>query len=390
MGTTGPSISRRRERSRARVIPVLRQSSRPRVLPRFVGSRIYVDLSEDANDEQYERLLRALHDAPKYRRPERGPNPFTQPAVGRTAPETRVENVPELRRRLRTTLATGAVNLASRRPQFPHLAGTTPEQRHDELLSVIATYAEYLQTLMRASQQRALTVSLAAEEIEHIITPQGWSLSGPKRVVEFPYSVGWAAHRLMGAALLAQGMAAEAVALVNEKVAVSVGNRCPLLNIGRLMGWPVYGGYSNEAWESSRAFPTYFPWLTEAFGDRGEYWGAMVAHAISVSYAEFIWRVQNGPNFDIIRRDREHAPRVPLYFWVEDADVQRRAFRLVIRDAARLGAGLAILARIPNLRERWSQWIAYQQSWVSIESGGAATGIAPHVDLIDSILSART
>jgi hypothetical protein len=54
-----------------------------------------------------------------------------------------------------------------------------------------------------------------------------------------------------------------------------------------------------------------------------------------------------------------------------------------------LTAGLGLLARIPNLRERWAQWISFQQSWLSIETGGSATGSAPHADLLDAILAAR-
>lgn len=60
---------------------------------------------------------------------------------------------------------------------------------------------------------------------------------------------------------------------------------------------------------------------------------------------------------------------------------------MLLRDSTGLRASLGLLARIPNLLDRWEEWIHYQQSWVSIESHGAATGAAPHGDLIKILLS---
>jgi hypothetical protein len=128
-------------------------------------------------------------------------------------------------------------------------------------------------------------------------------------------------------------------------------------------------------------------WITTDFAEVDEYWVATVAHALALNFTEFLARVQNGPNFEVVRQDREHAPRIPLYFWNEDTDTQRRAFRMLLRDSTGLRASLGLLARIPNLLDRWEEWIHYQQSWVSIESHGAATGAAPHGDLIKILLS---
>lgn len=199
-----------------------------------------------------------------------------------------------------------------------------------------------------------------------MITPKGWSSSGSVRIVELPYAVGWAAHHLVGAALLEQGKAEQAVQCAREPIQVKPGTRHAVFEIGRLTDWPVHLGDSNEAWESLRRLSEQLRWISTDFGEADEYRAATVAHALALNFTEFLARVQNGPNFEVVRQDREHAPRIPLYFWNEDTETQRRAFRMLLRDSTGLRAALDLLARIPNLVDRWEEWIRYQQSWVSL------------------------
>jgi hypothetical protein len=378
----------------SRVIPVLRQSRRPPTLPRFASGRLYVDLSDVDNGTNYEDLLRVLHNAPRYTRPAIGPNPFAVTAVlppgSPLLQPAGAGLAKDLPRALRAARSAAAATLVARQSQYPFLAGATAAQRDDELSSVIATHAGYLEILVRAAQVDGLNANLFSEEIEHLVTPAGWSLSGSKRVVELPYAIGWAAHHLVGAALLDRGGAGAAVQYALERVQVSPGARYPVFAIGRLTGWPVHGGNSYEAWGTLRRLPEHLPWISEAFGGVDDFWVAIVSHAIALNYTEFLSRVQHGPKFDVIRQDREHAPKIPLYFWNEGTEVQRRAFRLLIRDLAGLAGAMGMLASVPNLHDLWSEWIRYQQSWVSIESGGSATGTAPHGELLNVLISGHS
>jgi hypothetical protein len=204
-----------------------------------------------------------------------------------------------------------------------------------------------------------------------------------------PYAVGWALHRLLGAALVSRSRSAEAVKLALEPIEDVDGNRRPIILRRNLTGWPVRAGDSKEAWQLARTLPTEWPWLTEVFGDSEEYWVAFVAHTLTLNFAEFLWRVGRGPPFDVVRQDREHAPNVPPSYIDEDADIQRRAVRMMIHDRGGLRATLGGLATDPGLRERWTQWISFQQSWRSIESAWGLGGGAPHRDLIDRILDSH-
>jgi len=58
-------------------LPLVRQASDPRRLPHFLGSRLYIDFSQDADfDARADELLRELHGAPRTTKPLIGPNPF--------------------------------------------------------------------------------------------------------------------------------------------------------------------------------------------------------------------------------------------------------------------------------------------------------------------------
>ena len=59
------------------VIPVIRNNPQTRKLPRFLGTRLYIDFEEDRfYESKYEELLRALLDEPVLPVPELGKNPF--------------------------------------------------------------------------------------------------------------------------------------------------------------------------------------------------------------------------------------------------------------------------------------------------------------------------
>jgi TIR domain len=58
-------------------IPVIRQNTSDPVSPVCVSTRNWINLSEGpAYEEEYDKLLRHLHEAPKLRKPPIGPNPY--------------------------------------------------------------------------------------------------------------------------------------------------------------------------------------------------------------------------------------------------------------------------------------------------------------------------
>jgi hypothetical protein len=66
-----------RDLSTNKFIPLLRSKKKPPPIPRFLGTRLYVDFTEDARfDQQFAYLLRELHKAPLLQKHEVGPNPF--------------------------------------------------------------------------------------------------------------------------------------------------------------------------------------------------------------------------------------------------------------------------------------------------------------------------
>ena len=385
-------------KEKSSLIPIVRQASKSHLLPTFVQGRFYADLSADTDpanrEREYEKLVRTLHDTPQHRAPPLGRNPFVALQREASAPRqpARVSNhaEAELRRTLRTLRTTCASNLVARQSVFSYLLGAaTKAKRMSEFLRVLGTHEDYLRECVTAALQSPVNIGVFVEEIEHVIQPKGWSGSGSSRVVELPYAVGWALHRLVGAALVSQSRAADAGMLALERVVDTQGTRQPIILRRNLTGWPLLSVDSHESWEFARTLPHEWSWLAQMFGDAEEFWDAFVAHTLMLNFTEFLWRVRYGPAFEVIRPNREHGLYVPPYYIDEDPDVQRRAVRLMTRDREGLHATLGTLSEDPDLRQQWSQWITFQQSWRSLESHGSAGGAAPHRDLIDHLLTDR-
>src|SRR5439155_5761206 len=66
----------------AKFIPIVRQAGGATKVPKCVSTRIWVNLSEGQKlDEQFETLLRELHNAPKLPKPPLGKNPFAGSSI---------------------------------------------------------------------------------------------------------------------------------------------------------------------------------------------------------------------------------------------------------------------------------------------------------------------
>jgi hypothetical protein len=132
--------------------------------------------------------------------------------------------------------------------------------------------------------------------------------------------------------------------------------------------------------------PKEWPWLIERFGSEEEYWIACVGYLLAMNFAELLWQVRRGQPFDVIRRDREHGPTVPPHYIDESTDIQRQAVRLLSRDREGLRTILGARMKVEAIHERWAQWVTFQETWHSLESGGSTGGSAPHPDLIELLL----
>src|ERR1700733_11557165 len=68
-----------RDLGTAKFIPVIRQTAKPPLLPLFVSTRLYLDMSDPAQEAfELEKLLRELHGTPLLNKPALGKNPFRQ------------------------------------------------------------------------------------------------------------------------------------------------------------------------------------------------------------------------------------------------------------------------------------------------------------------------
>jgi hypothetical protein len=64
-----------------KIIPIVRQTAGQPLLPTFLSSKLYIDLSsQDQFEANFDNLLRELHNAPLFKKPALGANPFASVA----------------------------------------------------------------------------------------------------------------------------------------------------------------------------------------------------------------------------------------------------------------------------------------------------------------------
>ena len=68
-------------------IPIIRQASSEQKVPTCLGTRFYIDFTDESQfDEKFDELIRELHQVPAIQKPPLGKKPFAQPPSGQEAP----------------------------------------------------------------------------------------------------------------------------------------------------------------------------------------------------------------------------------------------------------------------------------------------------------------
>ena len=109
-------------------IPVIRQNNGGKEVPRFMTTRFYVNLSDGEKfNEEFEELLRELHDEPALKKPPIGKNPFAITPGGKKVPA------------IEAALATPPLSVPSASANLETTALVIPEPNYQNALAVART-----------------------------------------------------------------------------------------------------------------------------------------------------------------------------------------------------------------------------------------------------------
>jgi hypothetical protein len=384
-----------RDLGTSKFIPVVRQKAVEILLPKSVATRFYVNLSDEQTfDNQFELLLRELHETPASEKPPLGKNPFAQKPSGDEVPSSKSisEAIPDLvsladdvlsvyhtaldvarrgdlvawRRMVKQAISPISDALSRWRNKY-----NTNVPRDVKLLQQIALEGADIYSLI-------FSIALAGIEsgrdkfsnqislIDEILNPRGWNPAGITTIVHFPDTVACIYQALNGAMCLQTHQSSLSSKLARTKIAKEFEDKSlPLYQRYEIVGWPeTLGRKSTDVWSFLTRLHQEWSWLNEPFGTFEEYRESLCAYYLVLNIIEFVGTIEAG-NESILQSDEVRLD-VPLSFMQEDFEILRRAYRLLLVDPVQIRE-IWTTKNIPEskIKELWPRWVYHLKYWLS-------------------------
>lgn len=383
----------------SKFIPVIRQNSAQPLVPKSVSTRLYVNLSHAKNyQEQFDQLLRELHNAPRVPKPPLGQSPFSKdPAI--TTPNAAMsealslESLGAMTTDVKTTYS-AALDLIRRddmiawrtlvrdvrkpiheqltkwREQYERqgLASQREEDRSKPYKSImdsaaegIAIYAQLFGIALAGVVSCKPKFNNQIAILDDILYPKNWNRSGSTDIVGLPETAAFVYQALHGATCLCTEQLVIAVRLARERVGEGPAGKSsvPLYKTSEIIGWPpTLRGNSKISWDFLWELPERWPWLDEVFGDPDDYRVALCAYYISLNIIELVDCVADKQTEILDQMDLRLE--VPIRTPVMPREIVRRAYRMLLANPEQVrDLWKSRKVTQEEVRLFWPKWISH-------------------------------
>lgn len=406
-----------RDLGTSKFIPVIRQKSANAILPKSVSTRFYIDLSESQNfDEQFELLLRELHQEPVVTKPSLGKNPFSKQPSGLETPVeiNSPKPIPDLSKskqdvvsiyntaldiarqgdliawrkiiqQIRQPIRQNIVAWRSRADSFQNL---DDKAFHEFVLEGISIYAPLFSIALAGVESGREKFNNQISIIDDILYPKDWKWSGSTKIVNFPYSVAYVYQALHGAIGIFTGQLQISIKLATARFEQQFSSeKKPLFKFPEIIGWPEsLGENSLLSWKMLLGLTDIWPWLNNIFGDAEDFQSSICAYYIALNILEFSFTVASPEGVEAIKKTDGIWPDIPPLFHDVDKDIKKRAYRLLINvpDQVR-EIWLPLNLKEEDLKSLWADWVKLVRQWLKSSNRFGFREDVPHRDLFIDI-----
>jgi hypothetical protein len=346
-------------------VPIVRQKTAPVALPRCVSTRFYVDLSDGAEaGDNFELLLRELHNAPKLPKPALGANPFV---VNEFIGTQKQADIAERRLEFAGSLATpemaylraleiihaddrvawrklllaagerGATSLKLWRLQNDAVPKANSEDftvLEAHARTGVECYASLIACLVAAAETGKSGFSDQLGWVDSIISPSGHEKTGAVYHTSFPQLVFFITQALVGGMLMFSETGEAAYALSTVKLAdqSSPSEVRPLFELSSFTGWPKSAGKNcTAAWDFLDSIITSWAWLKSAFGNEQECRAGVTAYYQLLLFLNFVKLAKGGEFENDVRIIKSLSVSAPLCFSIWPAMVVNKGYSYFLR-----------------------------------------------------------
>jgi hypothetical protein len=361
-------------------IPIIRQSGAEEAVPRSVSTRLYVNLSEGQDfDEEFEKLLREIHNAPKERKPKLGQNPFVG-EVGNDAPVVatasgvkvddagemyaaglalaRRDDLMEWRKVVQKARGPLASNLIAWRARYDGLGPVLISQLPEIVSEAAAIYSPLISLAVAGAVSGNPRFSNQASILDEIIGPANWNGSGMTFLTQIPSALVFTFQAVHGAACLFSGQVMKAIMLSRARVRDSYSSEMEaLFKQPPLVGWPhSFSERPDLAWTYLVGLSERWRWLTELFGSKEDYQAALQAYYLSLHVQELADLIGNGQ--EAVLESEQHMPLVPMQGLRLGSEHGGRAYRMLVHSPEEVREVWRTLgAKDAQIAGAWEKWL---------------------------------
>jgi hypothetical protein len=384
-----------RDLGTSKFIPIIRQETGACQLPKSMSTRFYVNLSEGQDQEQnFETLLRALHQIPSTPKPPLGKSPFLKASDSSTlVTPDKVIPLKEVERLIADPAATynSALEIARQGDLIAWRKLIAEARKH--IPAELATWREKYERLGLVGQQEEdrsklftklmdsaaegvipytalFSIALAGVAsgkakfnnqvglLDEMLYPKGWNRNGQTDIADLPTTVSFVYQALHGSVCLLTDQLSLAMRLAREKIGLGIRHESiPLYKESRIIGWPsTLGGNSKIAWDFLWGLSERWSWLAEIFGDTDDYRAALCAYHMGLNILELADAIADGQKE--ITNSRDLRLEVPVRFPAMPQDVLRRAYRLLLTSTEQVREiWISRKVNDATIKAVWQKWI---------------------------------
>ena len=386
-------------------IPIIRQASGEEKTPTCLGTRIYIDFTDESQfDEKFDKLLHELHQVPVVEKPPLGKSPFAQLPSGQEAPpstglDTQLPEIPEqvesasdaysaavkiaragdvlgwrqLIKRIQPSVFKSLVQW-----QKNELDGEQPEDKAqfqvvDKAVDIISPLISLALVGVESGREQFRDQKPLLDDLLNIA---GWNRYSRYEVwVNIPYTLGYVYHSLHGSLSLSTNQLDLALSLARVKnPAVSrtkyflEWERREFIHVWErreLIGWSKsLSGSCKKGWKYLAEAYKRWKWLPLIFGDELEYRTSLVAYYMALNIHELATIIASDQQ-DTLNTSSKYDFKVPLDFVCKDYDINERAALLLLRNPetlTKLWTSLNVTRE--QMEHSWKHWIHLSENWL--------------------------
>ena len=366
-------------------IPIIRQNTKDILLPKSVGTRLAVNLSEDSDrKEELKKLVEIIHKMPPPTKPPLGDAPKITSYINATPSSHKVsdyaDDPDELYEQALKLARSGDLVTWRRLIQDKKSAINDPlmlwrekweaqlPENNDDLQAYnqegVKVFEPLFAMALAGVESGQPKFNKQAGLIYDLLEPNNWNGSGYPLIVSFPETSAFLFQALHGMIAIYSGQVNLAIDMANLRVDVRNNNLSwPLIKHSYLICWPKsLNGYCTNAWTFLWDIPQHLTWFAEKVGGSTLFHECLCGYYFLLSWMEYLEIIHSG-KMEIFTKDefiRLDVPATYLIHTEHKAGLRRliEEKHLLTDYSERIGVSLEVQVK------HWDAWKKLSYRWL--------------------------